>query len=111
MIFITCSHFGSHSWTRTNDILINSQALYRLSYAGIFNFVLNHLLWAFFLSRYATPHSVPLTFVRVSAGQPLRGRTDISYAGILISLRYSEMPAPTYLPGASPPKYFRRCSA
>ena len=35
--------FGSHSWTRTNDILINSQALYRLSYAGIFNFVLNHL--------------------------------------------------------------------
>ena len=34
---------GSHSWTRTNDILINSQALYRLSYAGIFNFVLNHL--------------------------------------------------------------------
>ena len=30
--------FGSHSWTRTNDILINSQALYRLSYAGIFIF-------------------------------------------------------------------------
>ena len=35
--------FGSHSWTRTNDILINSQALYRLSYAGIFNFVSNRL--------------------------------------------------------------------
>ena len=43
MTFIICSHSGSHSWTRTNDILINSQALYRLSYAGIFNFVLNHL--------------------------------------------------------------------
>ena len=38
MTFIICSHFGSHSWTRTNDILINSQALYRLSYAGIFIF-------------------------------------------------------------------------
>ena len=48
----------------TNSILINSQALYRLSYAGIF-----------------------------------------------VPLRYNEMPAPTYLPGASPPKYFRRCSA
>ena len=43
MTFVICSHSGSHSWTRTNDILINSQALYRLSYAGIFNFVLNHL--------------------------------------------------------------------
>ena len=43
MTFIICSHLGSHSWTRTNDILINSQALYRLSYAGIFNFILNHL--------------------------------------------------------------------
>lgn len=43
MTFVICSHFGSHSWTRTNDILINSQALYRLSYAGIFNFVLIHL--------------------------------------------------------------------
>ena len=43
MTFVICSRFGSHSWTRTNDILINSQALYRLSYAGIFNFVLIHL--------------------------------------------------------------------
>ena len=38
MAFVICSHSGSHSWTRTNDILINSQALYRLSYAGIFNY-------------------------------------------------------------------------
>ena len=30
--------FGSHSWTRTNDPLINSQLLYRLSYAGIYLF-------------------------------------------------------------------------
>ena len=29
--------FGSPSWTRTNDIVINSHALYRLSYWGIFN--------------------------------------------------------------------------
>ena len=28
---------GSPNWTRTSDILINSQALYRLSYGGIFN--------------------------------------------------------------------------
>ena len=26
---------GSPGWTRTSDILINSQALYRLSYRGI----------------------------------------------------------------------------
>ena len=82
MTFIICSHSGSHSWTRTNDILINSQALYRLSYAGIFNFVLNHLYRLSFCRATLLPHSVPLTFVRVSAGQPLRGRTDTSYTGI-----------------------------
>ena len=27
---------GSPSWTRTNDIVINSHALYRLSYWGIY---------------------------------------------------------------------------
>ena len=26
---------GSPGWTRTSDILINSQALYRLSYRGV----------------------------------------------------------------------------
>ena len=36
---VTCPAllFGSPSWTRTNDIVINSHALYRLSYWGIFN--------------------------------------------------------------------------
>ena len=34
--------FGSPSWTRTNDIVINSHALYRLSYWGIFSFHTRH---------------------------------------------------------------------
>ena len=35
---LSCLYFlGSPSWTRTNDIVINSHALYRLSYWGIFN--------------------------------------------------------------------------
>ena len=59
MTFIICSHSGSHSWTRTNDILINSQALYRLSYAGIFNFVLNHLCWLFFCRATLLPTPFP----------------------------------------------------
>ena len=33
----SCLYFlGSPSWTRTNDIVINSHALYRLSYWGIY---------------------------------------------------------------------------
>ena len=28
-------HFGSPNWARTSDIMINSHALYRLSYRGI----------------------------------------------------------------------------
>ena len=50
---------GSHSWTRTNDILINSQALYRLSYAGIFNFVLNHLCRPFSVALRYSPLRSP----------------------------------------------------
>ena len=30
-----CSFFGSPNWARTSDIMINSHALYRLSYRGI----------------------------------------------------------------------------
>ena len=31
---------GSPGWARTSDILINSQALYRLSYRGTSSFIL-----------------------------------------------------------------------
>ena len=31
--------FGSPNWARTSDIMINSHALYRLSYGGIYNFI------------------------------------------------------------------------
>ena len=30
---------GSPNWARTSDIMINSHALYRLSYGGIYNFL------------------------------------------------------------------------
>ena len=40
---LSCLYFlGSPSWTRTNDIVINSHALYRLSYWGISNCLLLH---------------------------------------------------------------------
>ena len=35
--------YGSPSWTRTNDPMINSHVLYRLSYRGIFCWKLQHL--------------------------------------------------------------------
>ena len=35
---------SSPSWTRTNDIMINSHALYQLSYWGLFYTVCNHSL-------------------------------------------------------------------
>ncbi len=31
-------NFGSSTWARTRDLRINSPALYRLSYRGIFGF-------------------------------------------------------------------------
>ena len=30
------AHYGSPSWTRTNDTAVNSRVLYRLSYGGIY---------------------------------------------------------------------------
>ena len=30
---------GSPNWARTSDIMINSHALYRLSYGGIYDFL------------------------------------------------------------------------
>ena len=30
---------GSPNWARTSDIMINSHALYRLSYGGLYNFL------------------------------------------------------------------------
>ena len=37
---------GSSNWTRTSDILINSQTLYRLSYRGVLcgNYLLSHVV-------------------------------------------------------------------
>ena len=35
---------GSPGWTRTSDILINSQALYRLSYRGIADLQVTRLI-------------------------------------------------------------------
>ena len=32
---LAAAHFGSPSWTRTNDTAVNSRVLYRLSYGGM----------------------------------------------------------------------------
>ena len=106
MIFIICSLSGSHSWTRTNDILINSQALYRLSYAGIFNFILYRL------SRLSFCHAtlLPAPFPSPSFGS-LRGNPSgavptsamreysISFRTVFhgflsVALRYSPLRSP-----------------
>ena len=68
--FLSSALFGSHSWTRTNDILINSQALYRLSYAGIFNFVLNHLYRLSFCRATLLPTPFPSPSFGYLRGNP-----------------------------------------
>ena len=100
MTFIICSHFGSHSWTRTNDILINSQALYRLSYAGIFNFILNHLCRLSFCRATLLPTPFPSLSFGSLRGNPCGatppGPYRLSYAGIL-KLSLNRWNASTYL--------------
>ena len=122
MTFIICSHFGSHSWTRTNDILINSQALYRLSYAGIFNFVLNHLCRLSFCRATLLPTPFPsLSFGSLrgnpSGAVPTQAMREylilfqITCVGFLsVALRYSPLRAPHFrsgLCGATPPGPYR----
>ena len=74
--------FGSPSWTRTNDLRINSPPLYRLSYWGIFIFYPRTCLSALTTCGAAHQLAKSLASLGCSLNNHCGGRTDISYWGI-----------------------------
>ena len=99
--------FGSPSWTRTNDIVINSHALYRLSYWGIFNFdtLVSQSIHTACASR-SSARQEP-RFARLLAEQPLRWPYRLSYWGIFNCFRLkSESQHLPIFPGRLHPSIF-----
>ena len=59
-------HFGSSSWTRTNDPAVNSRMLYRLSYRGIYLI----MLLLYYTTKFIIPFFYKLSTLFLNFFQP-----------------------------------------
>ena len=73
--------YGSPSWTRTNDFLINSQAFYRLNYGGMFTNILCLLsgFRLFWFGQAAQTSGLPITSLPYEPRNVFRLHTTLSF--------------------------------
>ena len=104
--------YGSPNWARTSDIMINSHALYRLSYGGLC-FVKSVAAHICILdpTKIKKCWQCPIFPGRfqpsIFGADELNFRVRYGYGWTLIAIITNSMSAPPYFPGSLPTKYLR----